>query len=139
VTCLRVQISQQAGDRNVPDKIADDFDRFASASENSTPKNSSSNQQLELIEGIKVKIVPEMRFICQLLDINTYSVQSSGKSLLPCANATLMHPFANAFTYLNGQQIKGLWFVTPSESTQRTLGNFERYERICCFSPVSVP
>jgi hypothetical protein len=85
VTCLRVQISQQAGDRNVPDKIADDFDRFASASENSTPKNSSSNQQLELIEGIKVKIVPEMRFICQLLDINTYSVQSSGKSLLPCA------------------------------------------------------
>ena len=70
--CLRVQISQQTINFHVPYEITDDFDLLR----NGLRKFSAGKlfldqyQQLKLIEGIKGKIVSEVRFICNSLDIN---------------------------------------------------------------------
>ena len=70
---LRVQVSQQAVDLHVPDEDADGFDlcqgviRKFSAGELFLDQY----QQLESIEGIKIKIVSKVRFICNSFDINT--------------------------------------------------------------------
>jgi hypothetical protein len=85
--CLRVQFPQQTGDLSVPDekkapghrtssrvsKIADNFDPVHSDVRKFYAREFflDQDQQFELIEGIKIKIVPEVRFIRYLFDINT--------------------------------------------------------------------
>jgi hypothetical protein len=72
IKCLRVQLSQQTVDLHVPDEITDDCDLL-----NSVVRKFSAEeffldqyQQLELIEGIELKIISEVRFICNSFGIN---------------------------------------------------------------------
>lgn len=71
--CLRVQLSQHTVDLHVPDKITDDFDPLHSVVRKFGAEKFFFDQynQLKLIEGIKVKIVSEVRFIGNSFDINS--------------------------------------------------------------------
>jgi hypothetical protein len=71
---LRVQLSQQKVDLHVPDEVAHDFDLLHGIVRKfGTGKFFlDQHEQIELIQGIKVKIVSEVRFICNSPSINTY-------------------------------------------------------------------
>jgi hypothetical protein len=71
--CLRVQISQQTGDLDVADEIADDFDPVHSGDRKFYAREFflDQDQQLELIERVKTKIVSEVRFVCNSFGIDT--------------------------------------------------------------------
>jgi len=72
IKCLRVQLSQQTVDLDVPDEIADDFDLLHSVIRKFSAEEFflDQYQQLELIEGIEIKIISEVRFICDSFGIN---------------------------------------------------------------------
>ena len=71
---LRVQLSQQTVDFHVPDEFTDDFDLLHGIVRKFGAGEFFLDQyeQVELIQGIKVKIVSKVRFICNALSINTY-------------------------------------------------------------------
>jgi len=73
IKCLRVQISQQTIDLHVPYEIADDLDLLHSGLRKFSAGKLflDQYQQFKLIEGIKIKIVPKVRFISNSFDINT--------------------------------------------------------------------
>jgi len=66
-------MTRQKVNLHVPDKITDDFDLLYSGVRKFYAGEFflDQYQQLELTEGIKIKIVSEMRFICYSFGINT--------------------------------------------------------------------
>jgi len=68
-----MRVQRQRVNLRVPDEITHDFDLLYSGVRKFYAGEFflEQYQQLELFEGIKVKIVSEMRFICNSFGINT--------------------------------------------------------------------